>query len=113
MIDKFQIPLALSASGEDVRKMIKKIGQEMLDDPEWGPLFIEPLKGKLYRIDPGVKVFRCKFQTLPGRQFEVRTAALHRIEATLAAAGIELADTAARVNVELGDPATAPAARAA
>jgi hypothetical protein len=50
------------------------------------------LKAKLYRIDPGVKIFRCKFQTAPGHQFDVRAQAYRRIEAVLKEAGIRFAD---------------------
>ena len=65
----------------------------MSSDPQIGSLLYAPLKAKLYRIDPGVKLFRCKFQTAPGRQFEVRGEAYKRIEAALAGAGIRFADT--------------------
>ena len=34
-------------------------------------------------IDPSVKVFRCKFETAPGKQFDVRSQALKRLEAAL------------------------------
>ena len=51
----------------------------------------EPLKGKFYRVDPRVKIFRCKFMTAPGCQFDVRTAALKRIEAALVQAEISFA----------------------
>jgi moderate conductance mechanosensitive channel len=60
-------------------------------DPELGPLIRELFKGKLYRVDPGIKIFRCKFVTAPGNQFDVRAAALKRIEAALDAAGISFA----------------------
>jgi moderate conductance mechanosensitive channel len=91
VIDKFNLPLPLSADSEKIRKMIKGIGDEMTLDPELGQLIREPLKGKLYRVDPGVKIFRCKFMTAPGCQFEVRTAALKKIEAALVEAGIPFA----------------------
>ena len=52
---------------------------------------LEPLKCKLYRVDPGVKIFRCKFMTAPGCQFDVRTAALKKIEAALVEAEIPFA----------------------
>jgi moderate conductance mechanosensitive channel len=52
------------------------------------------LKGKLYRVDPGVKIFRCKFMTAPGCQFEIRSAALKTIEAALAEAGVSFAGAA-------------------
>src|SRR5215469_10335259 len=91
VIDKFNLPLPLSVDSEKIRKMIKSIGAEMALDPELGPSIREPLKGKLYRVDPGIKMFRCKFMTAPGCQFEIRSAALKRIEATLAEAGISFA----------------------
>jgi hypothetical protein len=53
---------------------------------------MEPLKGKLYRVDPGVKIFRCKFRTAPGRQFDVRAQAYKRIEAALGKLGLRFAD---------------------
>ncbi len=92
VIDKFNLPLPIDVESEQIRKMIKKIGEEMKADPEIGPLMIEPLKGKLYRIDPGVKIFRCKFRSPPSKQFDVRASALKRIEAALKKAGIQFAE---------------------
>jgi len=92
VIDKFNLPLPIEVESETIRKMIKKIGEEMKADPDIGPLMIEPLKGKLYRIDPGVKVFRCKFRSPPSKQFDVRASALKRIEAALKKSGIQFAD---------------------
>jgi moderate conductance mechanosensitive channel len=91
VIDKFNLPLPLSVDSEKIRKMIKAIGEDLARDPDLAPLIREPLKGKLDRVDPGVKIFRCKFMTAPGAQFDVRTAALKRIEAALVAAGIPFA----------------------
>jgi moderate conductance mechanosensitive channel len=91
VIDKFNIPLPLSVDSEKIRKMIKVIGEGLALDPELGPLIREPLKGKLYRVDPGVKIFRCKFMTAPGCQFDLRTAAPKKIEAALVEAGISFA----------------------
>jgi hypothetical protein len=54
-------------------------------------LIREPLKGTLYRVDPGIKIFRCKFMTAPGCQFDVRSAALKKIEAALGEAGMSFA----------------------
>jgi small-conductance mechanosensitive channel len=92
VIEKFNIPLPIGVDSEKIRKMVKKIGDDMMADPEVGHLLIEPLKGKLYRIDPGVKIFRCKFRTAPGKQFDVRAQALKRIEASLKAMGVGFAD---------------------
>ena len=84
--------MQIGTDSEKIRKMIKKIGEEMKADPEIDPLIIESLKGKLYRVDPGVKIFRSKFRTAPGKQFDVRAQALKRIEAALNAMGIVFAD---------------------
>ena len=92
VIEKFNLPLPIGVDSEKIRKMIKKVGEDMLADPDIGSLMIEPLKGKLYRIDPGVKIFRCKFRTAPGKQFDVRAQALKRIEAALKAMGVGFAD---------------------
>ncbi|WP_460448343.1 mechanosensitive ion channel family protein [Alsobacter sp. SYSU BS001988] len=92
VIDKFEIPLPIDVDSEFVRKMVKKIGQAMLEEPEFAGVIVEPLKAKLYRIQPGVKIFRCKVQTPPGRQFEVRSEAYRRIESALREAGVRFAD---------------------
>lgn len=92
VVDKFNFPLPIEVESEKIRKMIKKIGEEMKEDPVIGPHMLEPLKGKLYRIDPGVKVFRCKFRSPPGKQFDIRASALKRIEAGLGKLGVSFAD---------------------
>jgi small-conductance mechanosensitive channel len=92
VIEKFNLPLPVDVDSEKIRKLIKKVGEEMAADPEVGPAMLEPLKGKLYRIDPGVKIFRCKFRTAPGAQFDVRAQAYKRIEAALAKMGVGFAD---------------------
>jgi moderate conductance mechanosensitive channel len=91
VIEKFNLPLPIDVDSEKIRKMIKKVGEEMKADPVIGPLVIESLKGKLYQIQPGVKIFRCKFRTAPGKQFDVRASALKRIEAALKAMDVGFA----------------------
>ena len=65
-----------------------------------GQHIMEPLKGKLYQINPGVKVFRCKFRCPPGKQFDIRAAALKRIEAQLKEMGVRFADGVSTVVVK-------------
>ena len=103
VIDKFNLPLPIDVDSEKVRKMIKKVGEDMKADPVIGPMMIEPLKGKLYRIDPGVKIFRCKFRSPPGKQFDIRGNALKRLEEGLKKMGIGFAD--GRQTVLLQNPA--------
>jgi moderate conductance mechanosensitive channel len=109
VIEKFNIPLPIGVDSEQVRKMIKKIGIEMLEDPDVGHMMRMPLKSKLARVDPGVKVFRCKFQTAPGNQFDVRAQAFKRIEAALRAQGISFAGGAQTVIMERHAAGATPA----
>lgn len=88
VITKFNIPLPIDVDSEKIRKMFKKVGEDMQADPVIGPMVVESLKGKLYRVDPGVKIFRCKFRTAPGKQFDVRANALKRIESALHGMGV-------------------------
>jgi small-conductance mechanosensitive channel len=92
VVFKFNLPLPLDVDSEKVRKLIKKVGEEMQADPQIGPLLMETLKGKLYRVDPGVKLFRCKFRTAPGKQFDVRAQAYKRIEEALKKMDVRFAD---------------------
>ncbi|MBM3345754.1 MAG: mechanosensitive ion channel [Betaproteobacteria bacterium] len=110
VIEKFNLPLPVEVDSEKIRKLIKKIGVAMLDDPDVGHMLRQPLKGKLYRIDPGVKILRCKFETAPGNQFDVRAQAIRRIEAELKAIGVGFATGGQTVIVErLAEvPAAAP-----
>jgi small-conductance mechanosensitive channel len=110
VIDKFEIPLPVTVDSERIRKLIKRIGLEMLEDPELARIIEVPLKAKLYRIDPGVKIFRCKVQTPPGKQFEIRAEAYRQIEAALKENGIAFADNTPRValyQTQPGEPVAA------
>ncbi|HTO30687.1 MAG TPA: mechanosensitive ion channel domain-containing protein, partial [Pararhizobium sp.] len=91
VVEKFNLPLPVEVDSEKVRKLIKRVGEDMMADEELGPLIQQPLKGKLYRVEPGIKIFRCNFRTAPGNQFTVRAAAYKRIEVAMNAAGIAYA----------------------
>jgi small-conductance mechanosensitive channel len=105
VIDKFEIPLPTSVDSEQVRRIVKRIGLEMLEHDELAELIMQPLKAKLYRIQPGAKIFRCKVQTPPGKQFEVRTEAYRRIEQAFGEANIPFANNiSSHVVVHAGQP---------
>jgi len=108
VIDKFELPLPTNVDSEFIRKMVKRIGEDMLKNETLAPYIMAPLKAKLYRIDPGIKIFRCKVQTPPGKQFEIRSEAYRQIEAALNEAGILFASNQPNVTVHNGVPATSP-----
>jgi moderate conductance mechanosensitive channel len=99
---KFRISVSHSADVETVRKLTKKIGASMLDDPELGPLFIEPLKMKGIEefADYGMVLsFGMTLRPSPMQSFIRRRANLLLREAFLAN-GIEFAMPSVQVDAE-------------
>ena len=92
VIEKLEFGVVYGTDVEKVRKIIKSIGQEMLEDPELAPAIIEPLKSQgVRRIGEGSLILRAKFKTKPSQQFLVRRQAFRRIHEEFAAKGILLA----------------------
>jgi small-conductance mechanosensitive channel len=91
-IMKFEIRVPFETDLDQVRRLIKKVGQQMLQDPELGPLMLEPLKSQgVNRMDDSALILRCKFTTVPGQQFYVRREAFTRIQLAFEDAGIKFA----------------------
>ncbi|WP_150117753.1 mechanosensitive ion channel family protein [Microvirga vignae] len=110
VIDKFQIGVTYDTDLEKARKLIKKIRQELAEDPEYARHIIEPLKMQ------GVEQFgeyaiqtRCKLTTKPGEQFVIRRKAFARIKQAFDENGIRFAFPT--VQVSGGEEATPAAAR--
>ncbi len=92
IVVKFNLEFPYDTDVEVVRKVIKKVGQAMLQDEELGPDFILPVKSQgVYEISNSVMVIRVKFTAKPGRQFLIRRDAYRRISDALAAKGIHYA----------------------
>ncbi|MGA1457386.1 MAG: mechanosensitive ion channel family protein, partial [Arenicellales bacterium] len=112
VIMKFELRIPFEENVEKVRKLIKKVGQKLLEDPEHGPEFLEPLKSQgVNRMDDSAFVVRCKFSTKPGKQWAIRRIAYAAIQDAFAEAGIKFAPK--RVVVEAVTPEIAAAGAAA
>ena len=63
----------MTATSSKARKLIKQIGKELAEDPEFAPLIIEPLKmqGVEQFGDFAIQI-RMKMMTKPGEQFVIR-----------------------------------------
>lgn len=87
---KFTFPFGTNV--DQIRKIFKKIGQEMMDNPDLKEGFIEPFKSQGVReiTDAGV-VIGCKFMFKPGTQFTIRKEIYRLIQRDLDAAGIKFA----------------------
>jgi len=100
IVVKFNLEFPYDTDIEQVRKIIKKVGQAMLDDEELGKDFIKPLKSQGVReITSSVMVIRVKFTAKPGAHFIIRREAYRRITEALMAKGIRYAHR--KVIVEL------------
>jgi small-conductance mechanosensitive channel len=109
---KFNIRLDHSADIEKARKTIKKAGLALLEDPEYGPNFIAPLKMQgVADITDTAIVVRLKFTAKPAYASMLQREALKRIYRGLNEAGVPFASNA--VTVRGGEERAAGAAIAA
>ncbi|MGQ3074887.1 MAG: mechanosensitive ion channel family protein [Ferrovibrionaceae bacterium] len=113
---KFNLRMSHDTDIELVRKTVKKIGQEMLTDPELGPQLLEPLKMQgVADIQDNALVLRFKFTAKPGKPSLVQRQAIRKIYQTFAEKGIKFASSAVTVQTagEVNSTAAAGAAAAA
>jgi moderate conductance mechanosensitive channel len=92
VIVKLEFQVTYDTDVDRVKKLLKRVGQEMLEDPALRPNLIETLKsqGIDQLVDHGLLV-RAKFTARPGEQFVIKREALQRIKRAFDAAGIRFA----------------------
>jgi small-conductance mechanosensitive channel len=112
VIDKLTIGVTYDTDLEKAKKLIKQIGKELEQDPEFKPHMLETLKMQ------GVQEFgdyaiqlRLKMMTRPGQQFVIRRRAFAMIKKAFDANGIKFAYPT--VQVAGGDDVTAAVAQQA
>jgi small-conductance mechanosensitive channel len=89
---KFNLDFPYDAPIDKIRKIIKKVGQKMLDDEIYGKDFIRPVKSQGVReITNSVMTIRVKFTAQPGTHFVIRREAYRLITEALNAQGIHFA----------------------
>lgn len=89
IVIKFPLEFSYDADIDKVRKIIKKVGQEMLADEELGDGFLLPMKSQgVYSITNSVMVIRVKFTAKPGQQFVIKREAFRRLTEAFNAKGI-------------------------
>jgi len=111
VIDKLTIGITYDSNLELARKLIKKIGQELAENPEFAPKILEPLKmqGVEQFGDFAIQI-RMKMKTLPGEQFVIRRKAYGMIKNAFDANGIKFAFPTVQI---AGGSAVPPAVAAA
>jgi small-conductance mechanosensitive channel len=110
---KFLLTVPFDTDLEQVRKLIKQVGQEMLQDPVLGPLFLQPVTSQGV-MDVGSSGFTIgvKFLSRPGEQFLIRREAYARIKQAFVENGIEFATPRVTVDSETSGHETGAAAAA-
>ena len=92
IVVKFNLDFPYDADIDQIRKVVKKVGQEMLKDEELGKDFIKPVKSQGVReIANSVMTIRVKFTAQPGAHFIIRREAFKRITEALRQKGIQYA----------------------
>lgn len=100
MLLKFSLRLPADTNIKKVKKIVKKVNKEMMEEEEFGPNLVEPIKSQgVSGIEDGVMRVRVKFRAKPGTQFQIKREAFRRIHAALDAAGIPFASRGVVVNV--------------
>lgn len=113
VIDKLALGVTYDSDLVLAKKLIKQVGLELAQDPEFAPLILQPLKmqGVDQLGDFAVQI-RAKMMTLPGEQFVIRRQAYAMIKKAFDENGIRFAFPTVQIAGE-GDPAAAAVARQA
>jgi small-conductance mechanosensitive channel len=101
---KFNLHLEPMADIETVRKTVKRVGEELLEDPDVGADFIQPLKMQgVVDVLQTALIVRCKFTATPSRPTYLQRQALRRLIDAFGASQIRFA--APNVMVQLASAA--------
>jgi small-conductance mechanosensitive channel len=102
VIMKLPLRVTYDTDVEKVRKLIKNLGVQLLDDPIIGENFIQPLKSQgVIEMQDSAMIIRVKFMTKPGDQWLVRKRVYEDIRDLFAREGIRFAHR--EVTVRLAD----------
>ncbi|MBO6636674.1 MAG: mechanosensitive ion channel family protein [Roseitalea sp.] len=100
---KLPIRLTYGTDVERVRKLVKKLGQELLSHPDIGDSFLQPLKSQgVYKMEDSAMIVRVKFMTKPGEQFVARKIIYERIRQLFEQEGIPFANREVTVRLQDG-----------
>ncbi|MFK7871225.1 MAG: mechanosensitive ion channel family protein [Roseobacter sp.] len=93
---KFTVPF--DTDPNVIKKVFKKIGQEMMEVPEFKDDFLQPFKSQgVFDIDDVGMIVRGKFMSKPGKQFMIRKEIYNRVRNAFADGGIEFARREVRI----------------
>ncbi len=97
---KLPLRLTYDTDVEKVRKLVKKLGVELLDDPVIGDKFLQPLKSQgVIEMQDSAMIIRVKFMTKPGEQWVIRKRVFQEIRDLFEREGIKFAHREVTVRI--------------
>ncbi len=98
VIMKLRFTVPFGTDPNKVKKIFKKIGQDMLEVEEFKDDFMQPFKSQgVLEVDDVGMVIRGKFMCKPGAQFMIRKEIFNRVNAAFEENGLEFARREVRV----------------
>jgi small-conductance mechanosensitive channel len=109
VIMKLPLRVTFDTDVEKVRKLVKKLGQQLLSHPEVGKSFLQPLKSQgVVEMDDSAMVIRVKFMTKPGDQWATRKVVYAAIQELFHREGIRFANREVTVRIAGDQGETTP-----
>lgn len=100
VIVKLEFRVTYDTDVNRVKKIFKKIGQDLLQDPVLGEDFLQPFKSQgVKSMEESAMIVRGKFMAKPGKQFMIRKEIFTRVQKAFGENGIHFAHR--RVAVDL------------
>lgn len=100
IITKLDIRVPFDTDIDKVRKIVKKMYNDILSDEELGPKLLGKMKSQGVRdLDDSALVMRIKFKSIPGEQFVLRREVYRRLQEAFHNNGIEFASRKVMVQV--------------
>ncbi|MEM8578801.1 MAG: mechanosensitive ion channel family protein [Pseudomonadota bacterium] len=97
---KLPLRVTYDTDVDRVRKLVKKLGQQLMDDPVIGEDFIQPLKSQgVIEMQDSAMIIRVKFMTKPGDQWVIRKRVYEEIRALFEREGIKFAHREVTVRI--------------
>jgi small-conductance mechanosensitive channel len=92
IITKLDFRVRYDADLEKIRKVIKRINKEILQEEDIKRVLLSDIKSTGVReMDDSAMILRVKFKTIPGEQFTIRREVFHRVQKAFRDSGIEFA----------------------
>ena len=109
IITKVDFRVRYDTDVDKVRKVIKKIYQEIEQDEELGTKLLGKIKSQgVKKLDDSAMIMRVKYKTKPGDQFFIRRELYRMIQESFRKNGIEFAHRNVTVYMPSGDETAAP-----